>query len=78
MASLGVLARVDHLVYTTPDLDRGIAEIELLLGVRPTVGRRDPTWGTHNALAALGRPLTSRFWRRIRNTYPAPAGVLSD
>ena len=48
------LERVDHLVYVTPDLDRGITEIELLLGMSPTRGGRHPTWGTHNALAALG------------------------
>jgi len=54
MPSPSLLARVDHLIYTTPDLDRGIAEIELLLGVRPTLGGRHPTWGTHNAFAALG------------------------
>jgi hypothetical protein len=41
-------------VYVTPDLDRGVTEIELLLGVSPTRGGRHPTWGTHNALAALG------------------------
>ncbi|MBO0727049.1 MAG: hypothetical protein J2P52_15705 [Blastocatellia bacterium] len=27
------LARVDHLVYATPDLNRGVEEIEKLLGV---------------------------------------------
>jgi hypothetical protein len=50
----GLLERVDHLVYATPDLDRGITEIELLLGVSPIRTGRHPIWGTHNALAALG------------------------
>jgi hypothetical protein len=40
------LERVDHLVYVTPDLDRGITEIELLLGMSPTRGGRHPNWGT--------------------------------
>jgi len=49
-----LLSRVDHLVYAVPDLDRGIAHIELLLGIRATPGGRHAGRGTHNALLALG------------------------
>ncbi len=45
---------VDHLIYATPELEIGMAEIEELLGVRPVFGGRHPDYGTHNALLSLG------------------------
>lgn len=36
------ISRVDHLVYATPDLNRGIDEIERLLGVRAIAGGQHP------------------------------------
>ena len=49
-----LLSRVDHLVYATGELYRGIAEIEQLLGIRASLGGRHRTWGTQNALVGLG------------------------
>ena len=50
----GSLADVDHLLYATTDLQRGMDEIEALLGVRPVQGGRHPQYGTHNALLSIG------------------------
>jgi hypothetical protein len=48
------LERVDHLVYTVPDLQAGMDEIQGRLGTRPILGGRHPSFGTHNAVLSIG------------------------
>ena len=48
------MKQLDHLVYATTNLEKGVLQMEQLLGVRATPGGNHPAWGTHNALIALG------------------------
>ena len=46
---------IDHIVYSVFDLDKSIAKLEELLGVRPIFGGYHKTFGTKNALINLGK-----------------------
>ncbi len=45
---------IDHLVYATPELEAGIADLEKRFGRRAAPGGQHPEWGTRNALLGLG------------------------
>lgn len=46
-------ARIDHLVVTAPDLERGVAWVAHALGVEPGPGGAHAAMGTHNRLLRL-------------------------
>jgi hypothetical protein len=47
------MKKIDHLVYTTPNLEIAIIDLEAKLGVRPIFGGYHDTQGTKNALVNL-------------------------
>lgn len=49
-----LIAKIDHLVFATPNLAAGVEQVEKLLGVKTVPGGQHPGAGTRNALIRLG------------------------
>lgn len=48
------MRQLDHLIFAAPDLEHGVAEVEVLGGVRAAGGGQHLGLGTHNKLLSLG------------------------
>lgn len=69
---------VDHILYGTPHLEKGMQEIEGLLGVKPMRGGRHPDFGTHNALLSVGKTTYLEIIAPDPDLAPPPRGTLFD
>lgn len=64
---------LDHLVFATPDLERTVAEVTALTGVRPAEGGSHPGRGTRNYLLGLSGPGAGGYFEIVGPDPGQPA-----